>query len=49
VIILFVANNRKIMQGFPNRWLLNTLGIIATLIMGGTGLWLLAAWIIARL
>lgn len=47
VLVLLVSNSRKIMQGYVNGWLLNVLGVVATLIMAVAALWLGAAWLLS--
>jgi Mn2+/Fe2+ NRAMP family transporter len=40
VIILFVANNRTVMDDRRNGWGLNALVVLAAVIMGGAAIWL---------
>jgi Mn2+/Fe2+ NRAMP family transporter len=49
VLILLIANNRKIMKGHTNGRALNLLGWAAALTMAGSALWLVVAWVLAKL
>jgi Mn2+/Fe2+ NRAMP family transporter len=49
VLILLVANNKKIMRGHKNGRALNVLGWASVVIMAGSALWLAVAWLVSKL
>lgn len=45
ILVLLVANNRAILGPHTNGRLLNTLGVVTLLIMGGASIWLAGTWV----
>jgi Mn2+/Fe2+ NRAMP family transporter len=45
IILLFIANNPKVMGSFRNGWWLNAFGGIAAVLMTGSAIALLASWL----